>query len=169
MSVLRAVDHINVVSKIIVGLLVFFMIAIVASQVFFRYILNWSLRWADEVVRYLMIWMAFIGASLAVKYGAHVSIEAFTNLLSPRLKRAVKIGTYVILILFLASLAYVSLELIHLIWRQRAATIPISMGYVYIAAPIGFFLMLLNFAAMLWREVKGDRLTSEASDQGGQG
>ena len=144
MSVLRAVDHINVVSKIIVGLLVFFMVAIVAGQVFFRYILNWSLRWADEAVRYLMIWMAFIGASLAVKYGVHVSIETFVNFLSPRLKRTVKIAAYAILILFLASLAYVSLELILRIWRQRAATIPISMGYVYIAAPTGFFLMTLN-------------------------
>jgi TRAP-type C4-dicarboxylate transport system permease small subunit len=165
MYVRKAFDLINFVTKVLVGLLVFSMVAVVASQVFFRYVLNSSLRWADEIARYLMIWMAFLGASLAVRYGAHISIEAFMKMMSPRVRRVVRIIILLVLILFLASLVNEAWDLTHRVWRQRAASISMSMGYVYIAAPIGFILMTINFIAMLLQEVFGDRPTEDGSDK----
>ncbi|UTW70911.1 TRAP transporter small permease subunit [Anaerobacillus sp. HL2] len=42
-----------------------------------REVLNSSFPWTEEVARYLMIWITFLGASFAFQYGAHIGIEYF--------------------------------------------------------------------------------------------
>ena len=44
-------------------------------QVFCRYLLGFSFTWMDEVCRYLGVFIAFLGASLGVKYGTHFSMD----------------------------------------------------------------------------------------------
>ena len=58
----------NVVSHI--GM-VFFIILIIACvlQVFFRFILNNSLSWSEELARYCFIWMHMLGTSLLIPAG----------------------------------------------------------------------------------------------------
>src|SRR5512139_1420801 len=51
------------------------MTAIIIMQVMLRYVFLYSLSWSEEVARYLMIWVSFLGASLAVRYGFHIGVE----------------------------------------------------------------------------------------------
>lgn len=44
-------------------------------QVFCRYVLGFSFTWMDEISRYLGVFIAFLGASLGVKYGTHFSMD----------------------------------------------------------------------------------------------
>ena len=44
-------------------------------QVFCRYVLGFSFSWMDEISRYLGVFIAFLGASLGVKYGTHFSMD----------------------------------------------------------------------------------------------
>jgi C4-dicarboxylate transporter DctQ subunit len=161
----KAFDIINFGTKVLVGFLVFSMVAVVSIEVFFRYVLNSSLSWSEEIARYLMIWMAFLGASLAVRSGAHISIEAFMKMMPLRVRQVVRITILLVLILFLASLVYESWNITQRVWRQEATSISMSMGYVYIAAPIGFFLMTLNFIAMLLQEVFAESATANRLDK----
>jgi len=41
-----------------------------------RFVLRDSLSWSEELARYLMVWATFIGASIGVKRGSHVGVEA---------------------------------------------------------------------------------------------
>lgn len=54
------------------------MTIIVSLQVFCRYFLGFSLRWADEVALILVIWFSFISLAIGVKNRLHISIELFT-------------------------------------------------------------------------------------------
>jgi len=56
-------------------------------QVFCRYVLNYPLLWPEEVTRYSMVWLTFIGASLGVKKGSHVSFTLIVERFSGRLQR----------------------------------------------------------------------------------
>ena len=47
------------------------MIGVVAAQVFFRYVLNHSLFWSEELARYILVWLTFLGASVAYRRGVH--------------------------------------------------------------------------------------------------
>lgn len=49
--------------KLIVATLLAVMTALILLQVFFRYVLNSPLVWAEELARLNMIWMAFLGAA----------------------------------------------------------------------------------------------------------
>ena len=61
----------NNIEEFIVVPLVAVMTAVIILQVFFRYVLKGSLPWSEELSRYLMIWVTFVGASIGVKRGAH--------------------------------------------------------------------------------------------------
>jgi hypothetical protein len=61
------------------------MIGVVAAQVFFRYVLNHSLFWSEELARYILVWLTFLGASVAYRRGVHPRIDLFVS----RLARAV--------------------------------------------------------------------------------
>ena len=54
---------------------VFFMMAVMTTLVFVnvvaRYMFNYSIIWAEEISQYLMIWIAFLGAGLALREGRH--------------------------------------------------------------------------------------------------
>ena len=48
---------------------------IVSASVFFRYVLNDSLSWSEELAKYAMLWLVFLGAPIALRLGVHPNIE----------------------------------------------------------------------------------------------
>ena len=69
---------INRIRNLAIVLLFSFIIIVGAINIFLRYIpgLN-SLSWPDEVLRYVNIWVIFLGASVGVKLGSHINIDYF--------------------------------------------------------------------------------------------
>src|SRR5581483_10880878 len=61
---------------------------VVFLQFFTRYILNDSLAWTEEIARYLLIGVAFIGAGMAVRKNSHIHVEFFYVYLPPRVAHA---------------------------------------------------------------------------------
>ena len=60
--------------------------AIICFAVFSRYLLNYVPSWSEEVPRYLLVWITYLGAALAVNYQEHISLDVFFNLLPHRLR-----------------------------------------------------------------------------------
>ncbi len=55
------------------------------SQVVFRYLLNQSLYWSEEIVRYLFVWLVFIGGALVTREDGHIGIDYLINIIPFRL------------------------------------------------------------------------------------
>ena len=68
----------------VIVLILLAMSAVVGWNVGLRYLTNQSLPWADEVARYAMIWLGFLGAGLALREGAHVAITNLHDVLPRR-------------------------------------------------------------------------------------
>lgn len=64
---------------------------IVVLQVFFRYILNHSLFWSEELARYLLIWLTFFGASTAYYRGLHPGVDLLYSRVSDRWRWAARL------------------------------------------------------------------------------
>ncbi len=58
------------------------MLALLLIQVFCRYVFNLPLAWADELVRYVYVWVSFFGACIAAEENSHISINILPALLS---------------------------------------------------------------------------------------
>lgn len=74
----------------------FLMTLIVIFQVFFRYVLNHSLFWSEELARYLLIWLTFTGASVAYFRGAHPGVDFFHSRLPGKWKYGVNLMVHLI-------------------------------------------------------------------------
>jgi TRAP-type C4-dicarboxylate transport system permease small subunit len=56
------------------------MTAIVSLQIVSRYVMKNPLPWTEELARYLMIWMVFIGASCIIKKWDNIYVDFFINI-----------------------------------------------------------------------------------------
>ena len=60
----------------------FSMAMLVAVQVFCRYVLNSSLFWSEELARYMLVWLSFLGATVAYYRNLHPGVDALTSRMS---------------------------------------------------------------------------------------
>ena len=51
------------------------MAVIIFANVVLRYSTNQSIEWAEEVARYMMVWLTFLGAGPVLRYGGHIAVE----------------------------------------------------------------------------------------------
>ncbi len=72
------------------------MALVVAVQVFFRYVLNASLFWSEELARYMLVWLSFFGATVAYYRNLHPGVDALTARLSPGKNRLTRLMVHLV-------------------------------------------------------------------------
>jgi len=75
----RLDEIIGKIEKYLLSLLLSLMIVLAFIQILLRNLFSTGLPWADFSVRYLVLWIGFIGASLAVREGKHITIDLFSH------------------------------------------------------------------------------------------
>lgn len=138
---------------------------IICTQVFYRFALNQSLTWSEELVRYGLLWGVMIGAGVASDRGAHVALDPLRGLLKSR--RAQAIVTWIVgllVIIFCAIVAYASWQYIGRLWMMTSPAIRLPMRYVFAAIPAGCLLMIffvfVHLVSGTYTFNKGDELES---------
>lgn len=137
------------------GLLMTAITVVVFLQVITRYVLAYPFDWPEELARILFVWVALLGAVLAFRKAGHFSIEAFTRLLPPVLRRGVSVLLRATLLAFLLLVAYLGLDATLRVREQLTTAMEISMSYGYAAVPVSFTCMALEMARVFWRELRG--------------
>ncbi|MBN2424077.1 MAG: TRAP transporter small permease [Calditrichaceae bacterium] len=123
-----------------------FMIVLAFLQVLLRNLLDQGILWADPLLRHLVLWLGFIGASLATKDGKHISIDVFGRLLKGKWKEisAIIINVFA---------CFITLYLAEAAWRfvmeekEFGTTVfgETPAWFFQIIIPIGFGLIALRF------------------------
>ncbi|WP_282606193.1 TRAP transporter small permease [Pelagibius sp. Alg239-R121] len=117
---------------------------VVAVGVFWRYVLNDSLSWYEEMAKFMMVWLVFVAAPIALRVGDHISIEMFPNLLPSRLRSTLLAAISLVVSGFCGMLAYVSFQFA---WNGRTqvaiAIGDVSMFWIFVSIPIGAAIMFL--------------------------
>ena len=75
----------------IVGSMMFVMCAVIAWQIFSRYVLKDMSSWSEEVARFLMVWISLLGSAAVLRRSGHVTVTIFLDHISSKLKRRVLI------------------------------------------------------------------------------
>jgi TRAP-type C4-dicarboxylate transport system permease small subunit len=130
----------------LVGLLMACILAVVLLAVFFRYVLNASLFWGEEVARYLTVWVIFLSVSVAYRAGGHVRVSALVERLPPRARRRFQLLAAVAETALAALVAWYGWVLAtnNLQRGQLSPALQIPIGWVYMAVPAGLGLTLMH-------------------------
>jgi TRAP-type C4-dicarboxylate transport system permease small subunit len=127
------------------------MLAVVLVQVVFRYGVQASLSWSEELARYTFVWAIFLGASAATRRGQHIVMGAVVSLLPAPLQRALAVLGTLCFAAFAALLVGLGVVLMHAARFQVSTGLQIPISWVYAALPVGMALCLLHLLAALVR------------------
>lgn len=123
------------------------MAAVVFLQFFSRYVLNDSVAWTEEIARYLLIWVTFVGGAVAMRRRSHIAVEVLLHFLSPPAVRVLGFLIDVLVVGFVALLSWYAILITERMQIQTMTVIEWPMSIVYGGVAVGCFLML-------WRAVQ---------------
>jgi TRAP-type C4-dicarboxylate transport system permease small subunit len=128
---------------------------IVFLQFFTRYVLNDSLAWTEEIARYGLMWIVFIGGAMVTRRNSHIAVELLSNVMKPGPLRAALLAFVdIVKLAFIGLLAYLSLTIIERMNIQRMTVFDLPMSYVYAGVGFGCFLMLIRQIMNVWRNAR---------------
>lgn len=120
------------------------MTLIVGANIALRYATAFSLPWADEAARYIMIWMTFFGAGLVLRTGGHVAITNLQDALPSMGQKILRGAVALCLLIFFAFMVYVGIQYAQRMQYQVTPALRIPFYYIYAAMPIGFSLLIIH-------------------------
>jgi TRAP-type C4-dicarboxylate transport system permease small subunit len=128
---------------------------IVFLQFFTRYVLNDSLAWTEEIARYGLMWIVFIGGIMVTRRNTHIAVELLSNVMQPGPARAALLALVdFIKLFFLGLLAWLSLTITERMHLQRMTVFDLPMSYVYGGVAIGCIFMFVRQAINVWRNAR---------------
>ena len=128
---------------------------IVFLQFFTRYVLNDSLSWTEEIARYGLMWVVFIGGAMVTRRNSHIAVELLSNVMKPGPLRATLLAFVdIVKLAFIGLLAWVSVTIIERMGIQRMTVFDLSMSYVYAGVGFGCFLMFFRQAINVWHNAR---------------
>ena len=127
----------------LIGLVAAIAVIVIAS-VIMRYVFNTSISWSEDAAKFLMVWLAFLGAPLGFRHGAHVAIELLPPGLPALVHRVIRVVVHAMVLVLMALLARYSWAFAWNGRTQVALTVgDISMFWIFVCMPIGTTLMAL--------------------------
>ncbi len=146
-------ERLTIGSRNLAGLLLMTMTGIVLLQIVFRYLLNDSLIWTEEVSKTMMVWAAFLVAPWAYRNGANVSIHMFVEELPVRLREVLHLILNMLVIGIIVVFLSESFGMVERGFSIRSASLPVQVGWFYFVVPYAFGAMLLVGIELLVRDV----------------
>jgi len=145
------------------------MVFCLGAQVFFRFILNASLTWSEELSRFTFVWLVYMGALLGTKERIHIRVTA-THLLFPKgFRRWLFVLADTIWFTGNIFFAYQGiLQVKHLLrFTYISPALQFNMAFIYAIVPAGFILMNYRILEGYWRDYRKGGLEALGRDQGG--
>jgi TRAP-type C4-dicarboxylate transport system permease small subunit len=131
-------------------LLLGLMFIIVVLQVFCRYVLNNALSWPEELSQPLMVWAAFLGASMGLKRRMHIGMTLVIELFSPLVRGIFQLAIEVLILIFtLAMVRYGWSISVFAGSRQLSPYLNIPYFYFYSSITAGGVLLLVQLGKLI--------------------
>lgn len=131
----------------------------ISVEVARRTLLSYSSIWAEEIARYAFIYIAWIGASSAIKERAHIRIDVLLPLFSQKIRGFIYLFGDIITLILAVLAIYWSMEPVINSIHYGSVThgLRISQAWFLAAVPLGFSMMLIRLIQAMIRDVRDIR------------
>jgi TRAP-type C4-dicarboxylate transport system permease small subunit len=147
----RVARTINLVIAAFLAMMAIFVFA----NVIMRYFFHSGLTWAEEVSRFLFIWLIFLGSIVAFKDNEHLGIDALVRKLPLKGRRVLYVINSLIIMATLALTLHGAWLLTVLNMDQSSPAINLPYAYVYSSGIVAALGMGFIAARNLYRVLTG--------------
>lgn len=125
------------------------------ANVVLRYGFNYTLAWSEELVRIVIIYSTFVGASVAIKQGAMIRIDAVVQMF-PKLKRYLTFYSHLLMLIFASIMVYQGYKMTHLqlITNQKTIIMQIPLVVIYAVMPITGVMVFIRTIQVMIQDIK---------------
>lgn len=125
------------------------------ANVVLRYGFNYTLAWSEELVRIVIIYSTFLGASVAVKQRAMIRIDAVVQIF-PRLKNGLTVYTNLLMLAFAAMMMVYGYKITHLqyLTHQKTIIMQIPLVVVYAIMPVTGGLVFIRTIQVMIQDIR---------------
>ena len=150
------------VEQVLIAALLSLMIVIAFLQIVLRNVFSTGFLWGDPLVRYLVLWVGFIGASLAAKEGKHIAIEVLGRIVSDRVNRYIESFVHLASSVVCAVLVYAAVKFT--VYEAEIGPVVffgIRSWVLQLIIPIAMGLMTFRFGLEFIRSLKRPEADSD--------
>jgi len=140
--------------EVVCAVLLAVLVAAISTGVTFRYVFNSPLPWPEELARYALVWLTFIGAALATKRQGHIVVDFLGMLLPGRLRQWVALAVHAIAVVILAVFVCQGVFMVQKMWMAVSPALSIRLGLVYVSIPLGCALMIVHMIGQMHATLK---------------
>lgn len=127
------------------------MALVVGIQVFSRYVLNYSLFWSEELARFLLIWLSFLGATVAYFHGAHPGVDSLVRRLPAGLRKGAALLSYLAGVVLFCVMVVSGVEFAWFVRLQITPALGVSKWIVMAVVPVCGVIFLVHCLAGVCR------------------
>jgi TRAP-type C4-dicarboxylate transport system permease small subunit len=156
----RAIGAYRKVMEVLLASVMLILLIIMCAQVFYRYVLNDSLIWAEEVCKYLLVWVSFLACGVAYDRGEIAAFDVVSQFLSRRAAAILRVVSNLCAIVLLVVLVVYgwryamrsggqSIPAFEFIMEDLTGQRPeahFKIFWIYLSIPIGMGLLALHIA-----------------------
>ncbi len=132
------------------------MTALVIAQVFYRYVLNSSLFWSEELARYLLVWLSFLGATSAYYRKIHPGIDIVSRQFSNSGQRLCRIIVHLISMGFFTVMLYHGTAFAFFVRAQISPALAVPKWLIFGIIPCSGALFFLHCLVFLLASIRED-------------
>lgn len=139
---------------VIVVSLFFVMTSLVALQVILRFVFQTGFSWAEEVSRYIFVWVIYLAVSYATRNNRHIKLSVILRLFPEKGQRVMTIISDFLFFIFSGVIFYYCYNVVKTTqeFGDMAITIEVSMNVLYAAGFVGFGLNTIRLIQnLVWR------------------
>jgi len=129
------------------------MVFCVGLQVFARYLFNKGFPWTEELGRFCMIWMVYLGISYVAIHSDHINVSILQDALKGVPRKVLLIIQDVFALVFGAAVLYFSFDAIRITIGSISPNTGLSMGTVYLIFPVSMALLIWSYIYRLIKKI----------------
>lgn len=130
--------------------------ALLFVNIVLRFFFDANTSWAEEFIRYAMIWITFIGASICFRKGIHVGVDLLINSLPEKGKRILQIYINVLAGIFMVFLIKYGFDLVSfsVSTGQISPSLQVKTFWIYLAIPLGAILSMIHLTIQTYNLIR---------------
>lgn len=125
------------------------------ANVVLRYGFNYTLAWSEELVRIVIIYSTFVGASVAVKQRAMIKIDAIVQIF-PKLKPGLTLYSNILMLIFACMMVFYGYQMTHmqLLTHQKTIIMQIPLVIIYSIMPLMGVMVFIRTAQVIIQDIR---------------